>query len=402
MERIFEMVRLLAQRLRGLAAHAPVDKTSATAIGVAGALLLWILSGVIGDDRDDVEMATPIDSQAVAQIDFRVSAQILEAETYKARVKLQARTEADRVVTIASETSGTIEALPVSKGSFVKRGDLVCKIDTGARAALLAEASAMRDAREIEFDAARRLAQQGHTSKSQEASARAAYDAAVALVKARQVELAYTEIRAPFDGIIDKLPLRTGSFIDRGRACATIIDKDPLLVVAHVSESQINDITAGAAGGATLATGEKVKGFVRYVAETPSTTTRTFRIELEIDNATLDLHDGISAEMEIEAGDVMATRIRQSSLTLDDAGRLGVRVLEGNRVAFRPVDVLADVPDGAWVTGLGARETVITVGQEYIRAGQEIEAVIENSIGATTPDDTAAPSLHRTSSDPET
>ena len=173
------------------------------------------------------------------------------------------------------------------------------------------------------------------------------------------------------------MPLKTGAFIAPGQPCGTLIDKDPLLVVAHVAESQITKVRTGAPASAVLATGEEVTGFVRYVAESPSLATRTFQIEVEVANKDFLLRDGVSADLEIESERVRASQIPRSALTLDDTGRLGVRVLEGEVVAFREVAILSDQTEYSTVTGLGETEVVIIRGGDFTRAGQRVDAEIQ-------------------------
>jgi multidrug efflux system membrane fusion protein len=210
-------------------------------------------------------------------------------------------------------------------------------------------------------------------SKSQMAAAQAAFDASVAAVKSALVELERTKIRAPFDGILDRRPVKIGHYMSPGQPCGTIIDKDPLLVVGYISENQINRIAIGATGQAKLSTGEVAQGKVRYIAESPNLTTRTFRVELEVANKDLQLRDGMTAELTINAGEVVASRVPQSVLTLAGDGRLGVRVLQNNRVVIRPIQIIKDDQDGAVVTGLGASEMVIVRGGEFTRDGREVD-----------------------------
>ena len=351
----------------------PINRSILTALVAFGALATWLITGVMSDNAEPVQMAKPLVETGAAQGRFKVLVRELEAEPHTNRIKLQARTEADKLVTVAAETNGTIAKLPVDKGAFVQKGQILCQIDVGARRANLDQARALRDARKIEFTAMKQLNAKGHASKSQLAGARASYDAAIAAVKAALVEYERTQIKAPFDGILDRQPVKLGQFIAVGQPCGTIIDKDPLLVVGHISESQITQVSVGASGSARLATGEMVEGKIRYIAETPNMATRTFRIELEVTNKDLMLRDGVSAEMSLQAGEVLATRIPQSVLTLGDNGKLGVRVVDGNRVAFRPVTVISDGRDGALVVGLAAREKVITRGGEFTRDGRMVD-----------------------------
>ena len=343
-----------------------------TAVFVFLALIAWLGSGLLFNSNK-VEAAKPISLDGNSARNFKVVVQEITARPYPNTIILQARSEADKLVTVASETGGTISQLPVSKGSFVQKGQIICRIDVGARAAQLAQARAQRDARKIEFNAAQKLVKQGHMSKSQMAAAQAAFDASVAAVKSALVELERTKIRAPFDGILDRQPVKIGHYMSPGQPCGTIIDKDPLLVVGYISENQINRIAIGATGQAKLSTGEVAQGKVRYIAESPNLTTRTFRVELEVANKDLQLRDGMTAELTINAGEVVASRVPQSVLTLAGDGRLGVRVLQNNRVVIRPIQIIKDDQDGAVVTGLGASEMVIVRGGEFTRDGREVD-----------------------------
>lgn len=347
-----------------------------TAIIVFLALVGWLGSGVLFN-TEKVEAAKSIMETDNISRNFKVVVREVRVESYPNTVILQARSEADKIVTIASETGGTISKLPVLKGAFVQKGQIICRIDVGARGANLAQARAQRDARKIEFNAAEKLVKQGHMSKSQMAGAQAAYDASVAAVKAALVELERTKIRAPFDGILDRQPVKIGHFMSPGQPCGTVIDKDPLLVVGYVAESQINRVSVGADGSAKFSTGEVAQGKIRYIAESPNLTTRTFRVELEVANKDLLLRDGLTAELIINAGEVLASRVPQSVLTLAGDGRLGVRVVENNRVIVRPVQIIADDQNGAIVTGLAASEMVIVRGGEYTRDGRSVEFEME-------------------------
>lgn len=354
-----------------------ISRAIVTSLVVILGIFAWLMSGIMADNSEPVEMTKPLFEVNQTTARFKVVVQDLKAEPFVNKIKLQARTEADKIVTVSAETGGTITALPVEKGAFVQKGQTVCQIDFGARQAQLDQSRALRDARKIEYDAAVKLNKQGHTSKSQLASSRASYDAAVAAVKGALVEYNRTKIKAPFGGILDTQPVEIGHFMSIGQPCGTIIDKDPLLIVAYIAENHVKHVDLGARGSAKLATGESVSGFVRYIAETPDMATRTFRMELEVANKDLTLRDGVSAELQLNTGSVLATRIPQSVLTLGDSGQLSVRVVEGNRVAIRPVQVIADDRSGAVVMGLSASEKVIVRGGEYTRDGREVDFEIE-------------------------
>jgi multidrug efflux system membrane fusion protein len=84
----------------------------------------------------------------------------------------------------------------------------------------------------------------------------------------------------------------------------------------------------------------------------------------------------------VETATVLAHRVAPSLFTLDDNGVVGLRgVNDNNRVVFYPVNVVEDAPDGAWVTGLPGIVRLITVGQEFVSAGE----LVDVEEGDTTP-----------------
>ena len=111
-------------------------------------------------------------------------------------------------------------------------------------------------------------------------------------------------------------------------------------------------------------------GQVTFLSRSADPATRTFRVEIEVPNPDLRIRDGQTAEIAISSAGVKAHLLPQSSLTLDNEGALGVRMVdEKDMVVFAPVSVMRDTIDGIWVTGLPEVANVILVGHEYVTAG---------------------------------
>lgn len=354
------------------------------AIGIALVIAAWVLSGQIGnDDSGALANGEVAETQGNEQALPHVRARIFHAENRQTAVNVRGRTEAVRTVEVRAETSGTIIDLPVAKGAHVQEGDLLCRLSLNARDANLAEAEALMRQRWLELDAAQKLAARGHRSETQAAAAQAAYDAARAQVKQREIELGHTRILAPFDGVVDHRHVEQGDYLQIGQPCVTLVDLDPFLVIGQVSETDVGDLQEGAHGIATLITGEQVDGFVRFIATTADEATRTFRVELEVSNEDGRLRDGVTAEIRIPGSEAAAHLIPPSVLGLDDAGSIGVRILDDSDVVhFRRVDILQDGPDGVWVTGLPTSVKLITVGQEFVVPGQKVDVTYEQAAGA--------------------
>jgi len=180
---------------------------------------------------------------------------------------------------------------------------------------------------------------------------------------------------APFDGVLETDSAELGSRLGVGSLCATLIDLSRVKVIAYVSETDVDRLTEGDRVQVRLVNGIEREGEIRFVGRMADEKTRTYRVEAELANDDGQLRDGMTAELVVELPPEQAHRIPQMALTLDDAGRLGVRLAEEGVARFYPVRVLRDEPGGVWVTGLPDRAKLIVVGQEFVRDGRPIEAV---------------------------
>ena len=346
------------------------------------------------------------------------------AEVVDSAVILRGRTEAARQVTVASETSGQVISEPIRKGATIEEGQLMCQLDPGTRASSLAEARArlteaqgrvpeaqaavaeaqarVREA-EINVNAARQLSQDGFASTTRLVSAEAALEAANAGVQratsqvtgaqagieaaqagvaAAEKELDRLNITAPFSGLLESDTAELGTLMQPGAPCATIIQLDPIKLVGFVPEDNVAQIAVGARAGARLTSGQEVMGQVSFLSRSADDQTRTFRVEIEVPNADFAISDGQTAEILVASDGRSAHLLPASSMTLDNDGNIGIRVVgDGNIARFLPVGVLRDTIDGIWVTGLPETVDVIVVGQEYVTDGVPVIPTMQEAEG---------------------
>ena len=353
---------------------------------LAAAAVAWVASGRLTDGDGLPEARKPPAELSGETRLTLVRVRSQQAELRQAEVILRGRSEARRSVEIKTETDGRVVALTVERGDAVEAGQIVARLAPNDRPARLREAEALREQRRIEVEAAQRLAKKGFRSETQLAAARAAYEAAGAAVERAQVELAFTEIRAPFGGLVEERPAEIGAFLKKGEPVVQVVDLDPILIVAEVGERDVGRLGVGATTRARLVTGDEVSGTLRFVGSVADPATRTFRIEVEVANPDLRIPDGATAELRIPLERVLAHRVSPAILTLTDDGVVGVKTLEGDgTVGFRPVSILDSAADGIWITGLPERVTLITVGQEFVKVGQPVRAVEEGKLDAPAP-----------------
>lgn len=303
-------------------------------------------------------------------------------------VTLRGQTKASSVVAALAETSGTIDKVHVTKGQTVAAGDLLCSLDPSTRVAAvsqaqssLAQAEASLAQSQLSFDTNASLRAKGLApANSAEqfsatlAGAKAGVQAAHTGLDNAKAELARTEIRAKVGGIIQAPLANVGATLSPGQTCATIAQLDPILFVGNVPEARISLAKTGLTAEVSTISGQTAKGKVTYVSALADNATRSFPIEIQLANANGKIVDGLTAEAKVNLGTVPAHLIPQSVLTLDDAGVLGVRAVDKGVVKFFPVTIASDTREGDWVLGLPPVVDIITVGQEYVTAGQKVDA----------------------------
>jgi len=196
-------------------------------------------------------------------------------------------------------------------------------------------------------------------------------------------------VSAPIDALIEDVTVEEGDFVERGAQIATLVDDSSLLVTGRVPQQHIADIRKGQAAIASLVTGGMHNGKVSYVSSMAEDTTRSFKVEVLIDQAPRNVVTGVSAKLNIPVETLMAHRVSPAVLALDDNGNLGVKALGAdNTVIFHEVKIVKTESNGAWVTGLPNDITLITLGQGFVNPGEEVEPVsdipVENKPENTT------------------
>ncbi|WP_299618566.1 efflux RND transporter periplasmic adaptor subunit [Pelagibius sp.] len=347
----------------------------------AVAAAAWVASGQLGEIDAQPEAQKPPADLAELGEPPAVRVRKSVAQDHAVIDLLRGRTEANRLIEVKSETHGRIIELTVEEGSRVAAGEIIARLSPGDRRARLAEAKALLAQRQIEYEADQKLSKKGFRASTQVAATEASLEAAEAEVKIAQVELGYTVIRAPFDGVVDKRLMELGDFVDRGDPITRLVELDPILIVTQVNERDVQRLSLGAIGQARLMTGDQVEGHIRHISTIADEATRTFRVELEVDNPEGRIADGMTAEIALPLDQTTAHLVSPAILTLSDKGLIGVKAVdENNRVVFHPAKIVDTGNEGVWIAGLPDEVTLITVGQEYVRPGESVRSVSEAEI----------------------
>lgn len=363
---------------------------------VAGSLLLafcaWLFIPRSAESIDEDELARgqravapilalPEDAPVgdAADVPYVRSARI-SPQIYTATVRVRGRTEAYRHVEVRAEQAGRIVSNPIPRGARVVEGDVLCEIAVDNRQADLDEAISRREQAQFEYEAALDLQSRDLQSDVAVAQYRAALESAKASVSRAELALEKIRVTAPFDGIVESRIVEIGDLLNIGTVCASVLDDDPMLLIGLVPEQDVGRIEFGADVSAELISGETITGRVIYLAQAADPSSRSYRIEVEVDPGQLAIRSGITTEMQVGASRITAHLIPPSALTLDDSGLLGVKIIDVRDVVqFRNIEIVGDntsqLNPGVWVTGLDGEVTLVTVGQEIVFPGQTVTSL---------------------------
>lgn len=349
-------------------------KTSWLAAGLlVFALVVWMASGMLSKEDTSTSQEEPETSL------MRVATKTLGVETMDREISLQGQLEPVQHLLLKAQTSGSIEQFMVAKGDRVEQGAPLLTLDLAGRENTLAEAQARVKTARSEQKAAESLRQQRLQSQLQLEQSEASLETALALLAAVELDIANTTITAPFNAVVNDLPADLGSLVERGDVVAELVDDSAFNVSVQASQQSLSQLRVGQAVTVELITGEILPGRLTYISSIADTQTRSFAVEARVENTTGTIAAGVSASMHIPVEQVNATFVSPSAMSLGEDGELGVKAVDENdKVIFLPIKLVSTSIDGAWVSGIPADTSVITMGQGFVNIGELVEPVSDS------------------------
>jgi len=353
-----------------------LNKKYLASLIIAALIILWLLSGLTKEDSTPNAASsspTATRNQTATSTPLVRAVQSIATER-RIQLIVRGQTEENRQVEVRAEAAGRVVALPVEKGATVKAGDVLCEIAIDARDKSVVEAEAIQVQAALEYRGVKDLGRRGLQAETKVAQSKAALESANAALSRAQLQLAHTKIKSPFAGVVEDQPVELGDFLRVGDICARVLDANPILMVGQVAEKDIAHVTLGDTVTGQLITGESLTGVIRFIGQSSDSNTRAYRVEVEAPNPNLSTRAGITTKIHMPLAKRSAHAISPAALVLDDAGVMGVKLVDGNGIVeFAPVEVIEESPIGIWVAGLPDKATIIVTGQEVVFSGNQVK-----------------------------
>ena len=337
------------------------------AILIVIATVFWLASGVLSTQSKD-----HIQSESVALTKVQVEA--FSVRKFMPEIRLRSFTAPFRVVDLKAEISGSVVAVPGRRGSLIEGGQVVCALDEDDTQQQLDQSRAQLQQAEIAFTGAQQLKTAGFQSELAIAEAKANLEATKLAFKRSEINAQNIKIKAPFTAIVERRPVEVGDFLAVGQLCARLVELSPLKIIAQVSEADVAKLKLGDRAVATFEGRQPVEANLTYIAHEANAMTRNYLVEAKTENADLALRAGISATLSLNLPAIEAHLIPSSLILLDADGDTVVRAVDKDNVVLQlKVKTVGEDKNGVWVQGLPDAVNLITVGQNYVSQGQQIE-----------------------------
>ncbi|TRX36151.1 efflux RND transporter periplasmic adaptor subunit [Flavobacterium sp. ZT3R18] len=287
-----------------------------------------------------------------------------------------------RNVEIRAQEKGFLQNIYVDEGQFVKAGQVLFRIMPKMYEAELLKAKAEEKAAEIELQNTKNLADKNIVSKSEQAIAQAKLEQAKAEVALAKLHLSFTEIRAPFDGTIDRIPKKLGSLIDEGELLTSLSDNSKMFAYFNVSEPEYLEYQSNVKGRANsivtllLANNEplKYKGRVEVIESEFDSETGNIAFRASFPNSDKLLKNG-------ETGKVLMTVPLKNVVVIPQKATYEIQdkkyvfvVNKNNVVTSKEITITGEIPDLYVVaSGITENDKIIIEGVQKVKEDEKIK-----------------------------
>ena len=254
------------------------------------------------------------------------------------------------------------------------KGDVLAKVSLKTRLSQREQAVANVAYQTQELAATKKLFDRKLESGSRLSLQQANLAAAKASLQQIDYDIKNSTISAPFDGVFDRRYVELGDYLDKGQQVVSLVDDLQLKITAMVPQQQVDGLVLGQDVTASLINGEAITGALSFISATADENTRSYRIEVLVSNKEHRRLVGMTASLDIPVKEVEGHLVSASSISLDNQGRLQVKAVnENNEVVAYPVTIVRTDSDKVWLSGLPAHVSLITLGQDFVIAGQTVQ-----------------------------
>ncbi|WNM20108.1 efflux RND transporter periplasmic adaptor subunit [Flavobacterium capsici] len=283
---------------------------------------------------------------------------------------------------------GYLEKIFVDEGQHVKKGQLIFKIKSNVYQAEVQKAQAEAEYAKREYLNTKMLADSSIVSPNELALSKAHYNKTLAELEIAKTHLGFTEIRAPFDGIIGRFnDVRLGSLVEEGELLTTLSDNSKMWVYFNVPEKEyLSYVSQKGIQGINQLVRLKMAndeffmspGKVETIEADFNNETGNITFRATFDNSKGTLRHGQTGKIYLPKNVKDAVIIPQKA-TFEILDKKFVYVIKNHKVVSQPVEVTNELPHLYVLSGgVTAQDTLLVEGLRKVKNGETIATHYEN------------------------
>ncbi|MBL8015670.1 MAG: efflux RND transporter periplasmic adaptor subunit [Ignavibacteria bacterium] len=279
---------------------------------------------------------------------------------------------------VSSEEGGLITYLSKDKGSPVSKGEIVARIKKDVELASLEQTEAQVELARMNYEKQKQLYEDNATTEIQYLTAKWQYEAAIRGADILKQRLKTGYVRSPISGVIDDKFMNRGEMSAPGSPIFNIIDISTVKVSAGVPEMYLTKVTKGQSVNVTIDVlpGVQFEGKVNYISPALQGTSRTFEIEILINNKERLLKPGMNANVVLSEFSMESAVVVPQDLIVDYGDVQYVFVLEGDIARKRELKLGGRNGNQVLIeSGLNPGDKLITDGFQSLKDGDKVQVV---------------------------
>ncbi|MBH25095.1 MAG: hypothetical protein CMH57_11695 [Myxococcales bacterium] len=349
-----------------------------------GALLLiltvalaQLMSGCGGGDKEGDGAANAVEPENRVT---RIQTATIEPVAFTDYELLTGETEAEDTVTVSAENPGRVIAVNFKEGERVKEGQWLVRLDVRSDATRSGQLRVALEQAERDLKRTEELFEKGLATPADRERAKLQVDNARYNLRLTRVGISKSTAVTPLEGIVDQVHIEQGEYAGPGTPIATIVNYDTIVVRAGLPESELLYAKEGREVVVRVtALNKEVKGRIRRIGVQANTNSRTFPVQIEIDNAEHAIRPGMRADVILPTAHYEAGVLVPRMALLESPQGSSLFVHKGGKVEQRRVKLSEG--KGAYVLikeGLSLGEELVVTGQQFLTNGEPVE-VTENT-----------------------
>jgi len=309
----------------------------------------------------------------------------IKDEKFNHYLELQGSVTTKALLILYPEYSGILTNVYVKEGQWVKKGQILAKIDDGGLNQQLAQFQIQTDLAKTTFERQKRLWDQKIGSEMQYLQSKSNYEAQDKAVKQLQQQVDKTLIRAPFSGTIDDILTEQGSVVLQGQSqLMRIINLSNMYIETDVPEKHIAYITKNKSVVVEFPIlGIEINSKIRQVSDFINPANRTFKIEIAVPNKDKRIKPNLTAMLKInDYTNDSALLIPQSIISENAIGEQYIYIVKnrnesGEGIAEKRIIETGKSQDDMVevITGIAIGTEIIIEGARRVNDGQNVKVI---------------------------